>query len=613
MEEKDQQNLWEELLAKFKSGKINRRELLRAASAVGMTAAALKLISLIETGSLSGPIASAASIPTKRGAYTVDPVTAALIKQAKKLKIELVWNRFLLKERNSKLEPTYATCINCQQGPCRKASRGTCGMDPDGIVSRNLLRETAAGTAAHLGQARRVATILKRVGEGSLTSAYSIKDEAELNAIYQGLFGDEGTATTPENKAREIGEATLEDLSYLERIDAETLENLPPRWLAYKANAERQAKWKSLGLLPVGGAPEVQEAMHMATIGVNGNYADFILRCARLGLVDGYCGLHAASGIQDILFKNPELILAKSNLSLIDPGQINIAIHGHVPLLAEKVVDKADAHNSNPPSGYPTINVVGFCCTGNELLMRHGIGIAGDYLQQELAIVTGALDAMVVDVQCVMPALADVAKNFYTKIITTDPIGKQKVGSSVKDIEFNPLDPKLTENTGEKINKLADDIIAEAKASYNQRKADPSKVFNDLRRPLKAELEPSDLVAGFSTEQIVAALAKVSSDPIGLLIDQIKAGNIRGIAAVVGCVTPRDVYGYRTVEIVKGLIAKDVLVAITGCAAIVAAHHNLLKADLNYPGVGNGLKGVLKLIAEKNGLLAVPACLHMGS
>lgn len=612
MEEKDQQDLWEELLAKFKSGKINRRELLRAASAVGMTAAALKLISLIETGRLSGPIASAASIPTKRGAYTVDPVTAALIKQAQKLKIELVWDRYLLKERNSRLEPTYATCINCQQGPCRKVNHGTCGMDADGIVSRNLLRETAAGTAAHLGHARRVATILKRVGDGSLTSAYSIKDEAKLNLIYDGL-GLSG-ATTPKQMAREVGEATLGDLTRLEGT---------PSWLTYKANQERQNRWADLNqgkqnttpinILPVGGAPEVQEGMHMATMGVNGDYVNFILRCARLGLVDAYCGMHAASGMQDALFGTPSLISAKSNLSVIDPDQINLAIHGHVPLLAEKIVEKANEYNDDP-SHTTKINVVGFCCTGNELLMRHGVDIAGDYLQQELAIVTGALEAMVVDVQCVMPSLADVAKSFHTKIITTDPIGKQEAESPVQHIEFNPLDPNLTDAG---IESVAKQIVDTAVA--NRANRDASKVFGDLKRPLRSEMEPSDLVAGFSTEQIVGALDAVnySKGPIGLLVDKVKSGEIRGIAAVVGCVTPRDVYGYRTVEIVKGLIQNNVLVAITGCTAIVAAHHGLLKPDPTYPGIGSKLKGVLKAIADANGLtaqnLGVPACLHMGS
>lgn len=610
MEEKDQQEMWEELLAKFRNGKINRRELLKAASAAGMTAAALKLISLIETGSMSGPIAYAASIPIKKGKdYTVDSVTAALINQAKKLKINLVWNRFLNKERNSKNEQAYATCINCQQGPCRKAIRGTCGMDPDGIVARNLLRETAAGTAAHLGHARRVATILKRVGEGSLTTAYSIKDVAKLDAIYDGL-GLSGAADDFE-KARQIGEATLDDLTSLDG---------PPRWLTYKANAERQGRWADLNqgkpgttpinILPVGGAPEVQEAMHMATMGVNGDYTNFVLRCARQGLVDGYCGLHAVSGIQDILFGTPMLnsktLSAKSNLSVIDPDQINLAIHGHVPLLAEKIVEKADAYNENHS---PTINVVGFCCTGNELLMRHGIGIAGDYLQQELAIVTGALEAMVVDVQCVMPSLADVAKSFHTKIITTDPIGKQEAESPVVHIEFNPLDPTLTDAD---IESVAQQIIDTVVANYANRV--PSKVFNDLKRPLRAEMEPSDLVAGFSTEQIVGALsAAAPNDPIGLLVSKVASGEIYGIAAVVGCVTPRDVYGYRTVEIVKGLIKNNVLVAITGCTAIVAAHHGLLKADPNYPGVGDKLKGVLQAIAGANGLPAVPACLHMGS
>ena len=41
--------------------------------------------------------------------------------------------------------------------------------------------------------------------------------------------------------------------------------------------------------------------------------------------------------------------------------------------------------------GAEGINIAGMCCTANEILMRHGIPVAGNFLQQELAIMTGAV------------------------------------------------------------------------------------------------------------------------------------------------------------------------------------------------------------------------------
>lgn len=484
-------------------------------------------------------------------------------------------------------------------------------MEPAGIVSRNLLRETAAGTSAHLGQTRRMANILKGIGEGRI--AYPLEDSEKLDDLYTGLGLGDPRGLTPLVKAKKVGEATLKDLISLEET---------PRWLTMKANSERQTTWGSLGLLPVGGAPEVQEAMHMATIGVNGDYTSLILRCARLGLIDGYCGMHASSGIQDVLFGTPGIVMARSNLSVIDPEQINIAVHGHVPLLAERVVEWAQTRESQGglPNGVKGINVVGFCCTGNEVLMRHGIDIAGDYLQQELAICTGALEVMVVDVQCVMPVLASETIDhqlpgvpkceaichqrksslFHTRIVTTDPIGRQR---GATHLEVNPFDPNLTDAN---IDAVAQQIVDLAIQNYAHR--DPSLVF-------VPDDPPSELMAGFSTEQIVAALDALGNPagPIGALVGQVANGNIRGIVAVIGCVTPRDTYGYRVVTLIRELLAQDILVVVTGCVAIVAAHHGLLKPDPTYPGVGAGLKGVLQALAGANRLEALPPCLHMGS
>ncbi len=87
------------------------------------------------------------------------------------------------------------------------------------------------------------------------------------------------------------------------------------------------------------------------------------------------------------------------------------------------------------------------CCTGNEVLMRRGVPLAGSMVQQELAILTGAVEAMVVDVQCIMPNIVEVAKHFHTKIISTNPQAKF---TGAIHMEFEP------ENADEMALKIVD-------------------------------------------------------------------------------------------------------------------------------------------------------------
>jgi carbon-monoxide dehydrogenase catalytic subunit len=122
------------------------------------------------------------------------------------------------------------------------------------------------------------------------------------------------------------------------------------------------------------------------------------------------------------------------------------------------------------------------------------------------------------------------------------------------------------------------------------------------------------VVAGFSVEQIVAALAAVNpADPLKPLVDNIVANNIRGIVAIVGCTTPRNAFGYQHVTLTRRLLAQNILVVGTGCWGHVAGQYGFLTADPTYPGVGSGLAAVLDAVAKANGLEALPPCWHMGS
>jgi len=257
-------------------------------------------------------------------------------------------------------------------------------------------------------------------------------------------------------------------------------------------------------------------------MGVDGDMVHLATDGLKLGLVDGYCGLHAATNIQDVLFGIPMLQSAQSGLSVIRQDEINIIVNGHEPIHSEKIVEAVNAYNATSP---PTrVNVVGMCCTGNEALMGQGVNPAGAMVQQELAIATGAVEAMVVDVQCIIPNVQRVVDQLglHTKIITTNSHAKI---TGATHMQFEP----------ENADALAGDIVSMAVRNYSGR---------DSVRILAAP--PQDIVSGFSFEQILAALSAVDPvDPIGLLIGLLQDNSIRGIVGIVGCVTPRDAFGYR--------------------------------------------------------------------
>jgi carbon-monoxide dehydrogenase catalytic subunit len=554
---------------------VNRRDFLKVTAATGVAGL------MFGTGdAIAGPkvkqIKGVTSLPE---GFNPDPITEELIDHARKLKIDLIWDRQTPCDFAAEGDGGAAglCCFRCQMGPCTLGDAteneySACGATVDNLVGRGLVRRVVGGTASHVEHARAVAKTLRGVALGEITS-FKISDTAKLDAIYHGL------GCTGKNKALAVAEKTLEDLRKDDGV---------PAWLEYKANAERKACWEKLGILPTGAGAMISETCHRTHMGVDSDMVHLATQALKLGLVDGYSGLHPATAIQDALFGTPKLVSGLANLSVLKEKAINIVVHGHEPILSEKIVEAAE-HFPSPPR---PINVVGLCCTGNEVLMRRDVPLAGSMLQQELAIVTGAVEAMVVDVQCIVPNVQRVAEHFHTKIITTNPQAKI---TGATHIEFEP----------ETADKIARRIVKIAVDNYKNRN------HRNVKIP---KTPPAKILAGFSVEQIIGALSKVnSSDPLKPLVDNIAGNNIRGIAAVVGCVSPDDPYGYRHLILTKKLISQNVLVVGTGCWAHVAGQRGLLEPNSNYPGVGDGLKAVLSAVAAANGIPALPPCWHMGS
>jgi carbon-monoxide dehydrogenase catalytic subunit len=438
---------------------------------------------------------------------------------------------------------------------------GVCGATADIIVARNLLRSIAAGAAAHSDHGRDVAHAFQLIVEGKAPS-YGIKDQEKLDRLMK-EYGVDSPALLAAAILNEFGKQDG-PIQFTRRV--------PP---------QRLDLWKKLGIDPRGVDREIVECLHRTHMGVDNDYVNLILHGLRTSIADGWGGSMIATELQDVIFGTPKPLFSEASMGVLDPEKVNIIIHGHEPLLSEMIIAAAldpDMIDLARNEGAKGINLAGICCTANEALMRQGVPIAGNFLSQELIVATGAVEAMVVDVQCIMPALGTMAGCFHTKLISTSPKAKFP---GATHMEFH-------EGTA---GETAREIVRTAVKNFRNR--DRSRVqIPDIK---------TRCMAGFSVEAIVSALGG-SLNP---LIDAIKSGSIRGIGAVVGCNNPKITQDFGHISMVRELIKNDVLVLTTGCNAQACAKAGLLQPEAAEKA-GDGLKAVCQA-------LGVPPVLHMGS
>jgi len=459
---------------------------------------------------------------------------------------------------------------------------GACGASADTIVARNLARAIAAGTAAHSGHAKHLAHTLLKSAEGQAPD-YPIKDEAKLKAVAAGLGIDtEGKGTG--EIAREVAQTALRDFS-----EKET----PVAWAATKVTQGRVETFLKYGVVPTGIDAAISEVMHRTHYGVDADPVNLLLGGIKCALAD-FAGCAMGTDLADVLFGTPQPVFSRANLGVLKPEAVNIALHGHSPILSDLIAQVAHDLDGEARAAGATagINLVGICCTGNEVLMRHGIPAATHSVSQELAIVTGALDAMVVDYQCIMPSLATLAECFHTRLITTMPIAKIP---GATHLEFSE----------EKGRPTAAEIIRLGIEAFKKR--DPKKI--------NIPSDQSELLAGFSTEAIVGALSLLNrDDPLKPLIDNIVQGNILGVCLFAGCNNVRVPQDQNFLIMAQELARKNVLLLATGCGAGAFARHGLLTSQATIDYAGDGLKAVLTAVGQAVGLPGpLPPVLHMGS
>ena len=472
-------------------------------------------------------------------------------------------------------------CRICSMGPCRitpKAPRGICGCDVHGIVGRNFLRFTAGGSATHSDHGREIMHTLYQAKEGG---NYQVKDPEKLLRIAK-EWGVETEGKDIYDLAHEMAEIGL--LEYGKPFGTQ-------RFLK-RAPEHTQKLWHDAGIEPRAIDREVATALHMTHMG-NSSLPEALVRQAlRCGLSDGWGGSMMGTEFSDVMFGTPKPVDSTANIGVMEKDNVNIVVHGHDPSLSEMIV-----YWANDPEmiayaktmGAKGITISGVCCTANEVAMRHGIPMAGNFLSQENVVLTGACEAIVVDVQCIFPALGPLSKCFHTKFITTSPICR------MPDSEFIQFS---AENAGEN----AKAIVKMAIENFKNRDQSLVNIPNQVQKTR----------VGYSVEAIVKVLDGVANsqvDEFGTtkpLLECVTSGVLRGAVAMVGCNNPKVRPDTAHIELMKKLLENDIIVIVSGCSAQAAAKAGLMDPVQAKEYCGAGLKRVCELAN-------IPPVLHMGS
>ncbi|MBF8266639.1 MAG: carbon-monoxide dehydrogenase, catalytic subunit [Dehalococcoidia bacterium] len=472
-------------------------------------------------------------------------------------------------------------CRMCFMGPCRFVPKrgqsiedvtGVCGATAATIVARNFARMVAAGASAHSDHGRDMAFVLLAAAKGE-ARGFSIRDEGKLRKVAH-LMGIEDKGRPVAEVAQEVAEKALSNFG----------QQTGEITYASRAPKRRQELWRRLNLVPRGIDREIVETLHRTGMGTDQDPEHILHHTLRASMTDGWGGSMLATDISDILFGTPKPRTSQANLGVLKADQVNLVIHGHDPTLSEQITEairEPELIQYAMSKGAKGINLAGICCTSNEVLMRQGVPSAGNMLHQELAILTGAVEAMVVDVQCTMEALVGAAAHFHTKVITTSP--KAKIEGATH-IEMEP-------HNAYQVARL---IVRTAIDNYPNR---PDSVH--------IPSQFSDLVAGFSHEYLRYMQGGTYRGSFRPLNDAIMSGRIRGAAGVVGCNNPRVTQDRGIMRLIQEYIKNDVLVVVTGCGAIAAGKHGYLVPEM-MEQCGKGLREVCEAVG-------IPPVLHVGS
>ncbi|MDY6856230.1 MAG: anaerobic carbon-monoxide dehydrogenase catalytic subunit [Thermodesulfobacteriota bacterium] len=508
---------------------------------------------------------------------TICEATTQMLEKAQKDGVQTAFDR-AAEMKACPIGADSACCKHCSMGPCRLTSKepyskvGVCGATIDTIMARNFARMVASGAASHTDHGMTMLDVFREVVNEKI-EGYTIKDPMKLEEVANSIG--------IETEGREIKDIAMDLFHELERTYIQVEGEIP---FAKRVPQKTLDLWRKHGLVPRGAMREIMELMHRTHMGVDQDFENIIKQCSRTALADGWGGSMVATEISDILFGTPTPVRGEVNMGCLKEDQVNIIIHGHEPNLFESMLQSVNDPTfiqAAKDAGAEGINLLGMCCSGAEMLSRHGIPHAGNFMSTEAVLVTGAVDAMGVDVQCIKQGLVKVAQCYGTKLFTTNPRCRIE---GAEHIQFEENEPQ----------ECTDRIVEMAIVRFKNRNT-----------PIEIPQIRNIGIHGFSHEYINYMLGGTFRGSYAPLNDNIINGRIRGVAGVVGCTNPRVKQDWVHVELVKELIKNDVLVVQTGCSQIAIA-----KAGLYTPEAAHLAGPGLQEVCETVGM---PPVLGLGS
>jgi carbon-monoxide dehydrogenase catalytic subunit len=515
---------------------------------------------------------------------TVDPAALHILTNASESGYETAWDRYESMLPLCDFGERGLCCRHCLLGPCRidpfgeGPQAGICGINAHGMVARNLCVMVAVGASAHSDHGSHMLEVLKKVHHDEVLS-YQIRSQEKLDALY----AESGEVNESDRLAGVIEAAW----NAFGQLGGET------EWLIRLLPVQRVEKLRRLKLLPSGIDSTIRETLHRTHMGVDADHHSLLMAALKCSLAD-FVGMDVSSSISDVLLGIPTPTRSTANLGVLDSKAVNVAVHGHNPLVSESILEAVPemeerARRAGASGG---INVVGVCCTGNEVLMRRGVPLATNSSSQELAVITGVIEAMVVDVQCIMPSLSSLCSKFHTEFITTSSIARIP---GARHIEMTPLNSV----------EAAREILELAIEAYGRR--EPKKI--DIPN------ERAETLVGFSSEAILSVLSQISpEDPLGPLVNLISEGAIYGVVLFAGCNNYKVPQDSGFLYLAEKLAADNVLLLATGCASGAFAKCGYLSPKATREICGTKLAGVLTELGRVAGLdEPLPPVWHMGS
>lgn len=515
----------------------------------------------------------------------IDPAVLEVL--AKELPVDTAYDRYVAQQPQCKFGDTGVCCRICIQGPCRitaKAPKGVCGATAYTIVARNLIRSVLGGTSAHSDHAKHILLTLKALLEDHAPD-YKIESPEKLKAIAERFEIPVEGRTDME---------VLADVVALGMEDFTRMTDGKIKWIEKTATPGRVQKFNECDIMPTSVFESIASAMSQTHMGMDADPVNLVFKALEASLAD-YTGMHIGTDLSDVLFGVPAPVYTEANLGVIDESKVNIAVHGHNPLLSEMIVRAArELEKEAIDAGAAGIQLMGICCTGNEVLMRQGVPPATNFMSQELPIMTGAIDAMVVDVQCIMPGVQAVAECYHTRIITTAKNAKIP-GSYYVDY------------SEEKAMEKAREVIRIAINGYKERGKTPCSIPDTKNK----------VVAGFSLEAMYNLFGAINADaPVKVITDALKSGELSGVVLFAGCNNLKAVHDENHIIIAKELAKNNVLLLATGCAAGAYAKLGLLTPEAVDGYAGEGLKAFINRLNDANADKLqgkLPLIFHMGS